>query len=39
MQQDGLIQLQDTSILITELGRAFLRQAGMAFDQYLRQTP
>jgi oxygen-independent coproporphyrinogen-3 oxidase len=39
LQQDGLIQLQDTSIEVTELGRAFLRQAGMAFDQYLRQTP
>ncbi len=39
LQQDGLIQLQDTSIVITELGRAFLRQAGMAFDQSLRQTP
>jgi oxygen-independent coproporphyrinogen-3 oxidase len=39
LQRDGLIQLQDTSIAITELGRAFLRQTGMAFDQYLRQTP
>jgi oxygen-independent coproporphyrinogen III oxidase len=39
LQQDGLVQLQDTSIGITELGRAFLRQTGMAFDQYLRQTP
>ncbi|MEO6186872.1 MAG: oxygen-independent coproporphyrinogen III oxidase, partial [Steroidobacteraceae bacterium] len=38
LQQDGLIQLQDTSIVVTELGRTLLRLTGMAFDQYLSQT-
>ncbi|MEO6079463.1 MAG: oxygen-independent coproporphyrinogen III oxidase [Steroidobacteraceae bacterium] len=39
LQQDGMVVLADDSIAVTELGRAFLRHIGMAFDQYLRQTP
>jgi hypothetical protein len=30
--------MQGKTILVTELGRAFLRQVGMAFDQYLPHT-
>jgi oxygen-independent coproporphyrinogen-3 oxidase len=39
LQRDGLLQLTDDAIQVTQLGRAFLRQIGMAFDLYLRQTP
>jgi oxygen-independent coproporphyrinogen III oxidase len=38
LQRDGLISLTDDSIVVSELGRAFLRHVGMAFDQYLRHT-
>ncbi|MEO8315345.1 MAG: oxygen-independent coproporphyrinogen III oxidase [Pseudomonadota bacterium] len=37
LQRDALITI-DGAITVTELGRAFLRQVGMAFDQYLRHT-
>jgi oxygen-independent coproporphyrinogen-3 oxidase len=37
LQQDGLVVPDETSITVTEAGRAFLRHVGMAFDQYLRQ--
>jgi oxygen-independent coproporphyrinogen-3 oxidase len=39
LQRDGLLQLTDGAIQVTQLGRSFLRQIGMAFDLYLRQTP
>ena len=39
LQRDGLTTLAGNSIAVTELGRAFLRRIGMAFDQYLQQTP
>jgi oxygen-independent coproporphyrinogen-3 oxidase len=38
LQQDEIIVADDDTIAVTELGRAFLRHIGMAFDQYLRQT-
>jgi oxygen-independent coproporphyrinogen-3 oxidase len=38
LHQDGIIVVQGQTITVTELGRAFLRQIGMAFDQYLRQA-
>jgi oxygen-independent coproporphyrinogen-3 oxidase len=37
LQRDALITIDDT-LVVTELGRAFLRQIGMAFDQHLRRT-
>jgi oxygen-independent coproporphyrinogen III oxidase len=38
LQHDALVAISDDTVTVTELGRAFLRQVGMAFDQYLRQT-
>lgn len=38
LRHDGIVLTQGETITVTELGRAFLRQVGMAFDQYLRQT-
>jgi oxygen-independent coproporphyrinogen-3 oxidase len=38
LQRDGLLQLTEVGIQVTQLGRSFLRQIGMAFDRYLRQT-
>jgi oxygen-independent coproporphyrinogen III oxidase len=38
LQQDGIVSLDANAIIVTELGRAFLRHVGMAFDQYLRHT-
>jgi oxygen-independent coproporphyrinogen III oxidase len=39
LQQDGLITMNEGGLVVTEAGRAFLRQIAVAFDQYLRQTP
>jgi oxygen-independent coproporphyrinogen-3 oxidase len=39
LHQDGIIVMQGQALTVTELGRAFLRQVGMAFDQYLQQVP
>jgi oxygen-independent coproporphyrinogen III oxidase len=38
LQQDGIVQMRGRTLLVTELGRAFLRQVGTAFDQYPRHT-
>ncbi|HEY4742004.1 MAG TPA: oxygen-independent coproporphyrinogen III oxidase [Candidatus Acidoferrales bacterium] len=34
---DGLVTLDDEEIRVTPLGRVFIRNAGMAFDRYLRE--
>jgi oxygen-independent coproporphyrinogen-3 oxidase len=39
LERNGLVMLNRDAISVTALGRAFLRHIGMAFDQYLRQTP
>jgi oxygen-independent coproporphyrinogen III oxidase len=38
LQRDALIRLDGEALTVTELGRAFLRHIGMAFDQYLHHT-
>jgi oxygen-independent coproporphyrinogen-3 oxidase len=38
LQQDAILEMEGETIVVTELGRAFLRQVGMAFDQYLAQA-
>jgi oxygen-independent coproporphyrinogen-3 oxidase len=38
LQKDGLVVLSPETISVTQLGRIFIRNAGMAFDKYL-QTP
>lgn len=38
LHHDGVIVQRSGTITVSELGRAFLRQVGMAFDQYLRQA-
>jgi oxygen-independent coproporphyrinogen III oxidase len=35
LAEDGLLELSSTRIAVTETGRAFLRQIGLAFDRYL----
>jgi oxygen-independent coproporphyrinogen III oxidase len=35
MEQDGLVKLNEKSIEVTELGRFFIRNICMTFDQYL----
>jgi oxygen-independent coproporphyrinogen-3 oxidase len=37
LRADGLITLSTDSISITQLGRIFIRNIGMAFDKYLRK--
>ncbi len=37
LQKDGLVVLTDGSILVTGLGRIFIRNVGMVFDKYLRK--
>jgi oxygen-independent coproporphyrinogen-3 oxidase len=38
LQRDGIVSLTGAELTVTETGRAFLRQVGVAFDQYLRHT-
>jgi oxygen-independent coproporphyrinogen-3 oxidase len=38
LQRDALVSLDEETLAVTELGRAFLRHIGMAFDQYLQHT-
>ncbi len=35
LEQDGLVHVSDTRIVVTELGRIFLRNVAMCFDAYL----
>jgi oxygen-independent coproporphyrinogen III oxidase len=37
LQQDGLVTLSPDTISVTQLGRIFIRNAGMAFDKYLQK--
>jgi oxygen-independent coproporphyrinogen III oxidase len=36
LQRDGLVTLSSDTISVTQLGRIFIRNAGMAFDKYLQ---
>jgi oxygen-independent coproporphyrinogen III oxidase len=38
LQRDALVRMDGEALSVTELGRAFLRHTGMAFDQYLHHT-
>ena len=38
MAQDGIVELHDDAIAVTELGRVFVRNVCMAFDAYLDQA-
>ncbi len=35
LQRDGLVTLESDTISVTQLGRIFIRNAGMVFDKYL----
>ncbi len=37
LQRDGLVTLSPETISVTQLGRIFIRNAGMAFDKYLQK--
>jgi oxygen-independent coproporphyrinogen III oxidase len=37
LQHDGLVILRPETISVTQLGRIFIRNAGMAFDKYLQK--
>jgi len=37
LQKDGLVTLSPESISVTQLGRIFIRNAGMVFDRYLQR--
>ncbi len=37
MQEDGLVEVTQERIVVTDQGRLFLRNIAMAFDSYLRQ--
>ena len=37
LREDGLVEMHDARITVTETGRAFLRRIGLAFDLYLAQ--
>lgn len=37
LHEDGLVELSDESLAVTEAGRAFLRRIGLAFDRYLAE--
>ena len=39
MVEDGLVERTGTSIAITPRGRLLIRNAAMAFDRYLNETP
>jgi oxygen-independent coproporphyrinogen-3 oxidase len=36
-KEDGIVELVNNEILITELGKAFVRNVAMSFDYYLRE--
>jgi oxygen-independent coproporphyrinogen-3 oxidase len=38
LQNDGLVSLSAESILVTPLGRIFIRNVGMVFDKYLNKS-
>lgn len=38
LQRDGLIKLDDDSMLVTPKGRLLLRNIAMVFDSYLKHT-
>lgn len=38
-EDDGLIELTDTGLRVTEMGRLLLRNLAMRFDAYLESTP
>jgi len=38
LADDGLIELSDAGLKVTDLGRLFLRNIAMCFDSYLRQA-
>ncbi len=37
LRDDGLVQLDAEAITVTQLGRIFIRNAGMVFDKYLQK--
>jgi len=37
LESDGFIQLTETGFMITDLGKLFLRNIAMVFDEYLKQ--
>jgi oxygen-independent coproporphyrinogen-3 oxidase len=37
LQRDGLVALAPDTISVTQLGRIFIRNAGMVFDKYLQK--
>lgn len=37
LHEDGLLEMHDDGITVSETGRAFLRRIGLAFDRYLAQ--
>jgi oxygen-independent coproporphyrinogen-3 oxidase len=37
LQTDGLVQMSPETISVTQLGRIFIRNAGMVFDKYLQK--
>ncbi|MGQ9591808.1 MAG: oxygen-independent coproporphyrinogen III oxidase [Planctomycetota bacterium] len=39
LEADGLVEVSEESIRVTELGRLFLRNVAMVFDRYLRESP
>ncbi len=39
MQDDGLVEINQSVIRVTETGRLFLRNIAMCFDAYLHSTP
>jgi oxygen-independent coproporphyrinogen-3 oxidase len=38
MERDGLVRLDDESIVVAPLGRIFIRNIAMAFDEYLNRS-
>ena len=36
---DGLLEIRPDRIVLTSLGRVFMRNIAMVFDTYLRNTP
>ena len=37
LRDDGLVKLEAEAISVTQLGRIFIRNAGMVFDKYLQK--
>jgi len=38
LQEDGIIELANNKVKVTEEGRAFIRNVCIVFDKYIRQT-